>query len=130
MKITAPKVLIVDDEPHVVEYVTEILRSIHFLVVASASNGVEALGHLKQHKPDLVILDITMPGITGDELISKIKKHSDLVKIVMLTSRNTVDMVKICQEKGINGYILKSETGENICRKIQEVWFDQFFEAN
>ncbi len=129
MKIVPPKVLIVDDEPHVVEYVSEMLSSINFNVVASATNGVEASEKLYKYKPDMVILDITMPGMTGDEAIELLKEVSPNVIIVMLTSRNTIEMVKECKEKGIAGYILKSETGDSVCQKIQEIWFGQFFEG-
>lgn len=128
-KIAPPKIMVVDDEPHVVEYVTEMLRNINFEVVASANDGVTALAKLREFNPDMAVLDITMPGMTGDELVTELKKTKPEIKIVMLTSRNTIDMVKLCKDKGVDGYILKSEEGSTVSRKIQEIWFNQFFEA-
>jgi DNA-binding NarL/FixJ family response regulator len=129
MKIASPEIMVVDDEPHVVEFVTEMLRAINFTVYASANSGEDAIHKIQKKIPDMVILDITMPGMTGDELISRIKAISKKTKIVMLTSRNTIDMVKMCRENGADGYILKSETQIQICQKIQEIWFSGFFEG-
>ena len=127
-KIAPPKLMVVDDEPHIVEYVCEMLRSIDFEVVARAHNGVDALVKLRECDPDMAILDITMPLLTGDEIISELKKIKPELKIVMLTSRNTMDMVKLCKSRGVEGYILKSEGAASLGQKIQEVWFNQFFE--
>lgn len=125
MKLAPPKVLIVDDEPHVGRFVEQLLQSINFPVVGQANSGGQALEKLKTLPVDLVILDITMPGISGDQLIADIKSMNSDILIVILSSRNTLELVKKCKEQGASGYILKNEKSENICRRIQEIWFSR-----
>jgi len=130
MKINTPKVMLVDDEPHIVDYVSEILMSIDFRVIATATNGQEAIDKVvsTELELDMVVLDVTMPGLTGDETIKKIKAYKDDIVVVMLSSRNALATVKKCIENGASGYILKSESGEKICQKLQEIWFSRLFD--
>jgi DNA-binding NarL/FixJ family response regulator len=127
MNINPPKVLLVDDEPHVLQYMSNMLDSIKFKVVGMVNSGDEALSWLRDNDVDVVILDITMPGIGGDQAVPLMKKMNPELVIIMLTSRNTIEIVKQCKQDGVSGYILKNEEGDKICQRIQEIWFSRFF---
>ena len=80
------KILIVDDEPHIVELQKAILETEGFSVDA-AENGQKALDKLKNSKPDLVILDMMMPGMSGREVCEQIRKNpkTKKLKVVFVT---------------------------------------------
>jgi two-component system, NtrC family, nitrogen regulation response regulator NtrX len=85
-----PSILIVDDEP-------SILQSLHGLLadegfeVTTASNGYEALKQIDQESPDLVLLDIWMPGIDGIETLKEIKKNNPFIQVVIITGHGTIE---------------------------------------
>jgi two-component system, OmpR family, KDP operon response regulator KdpE len=82
--MTTARVLVVDDEPAVIKFVSANLRARGY-DVTDASNGLEAVERVKDYKPDLVILDINMPGMDGFEACSYIREISDAA-IIMLTA--------------------------------------------
>jgi two-component system, OmpR family, KDP operon response regulator KdpE len=82
--MTTARVLVVDDEPAVIKFVAANLRARGY-DVADASNGLEAVERVKDYKPDLVILDINMPGMDGFEACSYVREISDAA-IIMLTA--------------------------------------------
>lgn len=85
-----PSILIVDDEP-------SILQSLHGLLadegfeVSTASNGYEALKQIEQESPDLVLLDIWMPGIDGIETLKEIKKNNPFIQVIIVTGHGTIE---------------------------------------
>lgn len=82
-----PTVLVVDDEPDAVKYVTAVLEEAGYRTV-SASNGAEGLEKARAEKPDLVILDIQMPGKDGLSVFVDMKKAPELrsIPVIMLTA--------------------------------------------
>jgi two-component system alkaline phosphatase synthesis response regulator PhoP len=83
------KILLVDDEPDILEFISYNLKKEGYTVLC-ASNGTEALGIAKKEMPDLVILDIMMPGMDGIETCREIRENEQLkdVLVVFLTARN------------------------------------------
>lgn len=88
MKMETPlKVLVVDDEPDIVEILSYNLKKENYIVF-TANSGVEAIASTEKNHPDLIIMDIRMPGISGIEAC-RIIKHDDLIKdipILFLTA--------------------------------------------
>ena len=88
MKMETPlKVLVVDDEPDIVEILSYNLKKENYIVF-TANSGVEAIASTEMNHPDLIIMDIRMPGISGIEAC-RIIKHDDLIKdipILFLTA--------------------------------------------
>ena len=77
-------------------------------VVGETGDGHEALELLKKHRPDIALLDITMPGLTGIEVASRIAKDYPEVKCIILSMHTTVDYVAKAIRSGVSGYLLKN----------------------
>jgi len=94
-----PSILIVDDEP-------SILKSLHGLLsdegfaVTTASNGYEALKIIDSESPDLVLLDIWMPGIDGIETLKEIKKEHPFIQVIIITGHGTVETAVTATKTG------------------------------
>lgn len=85
-----PSILIVDDEPTIVQSLTGLLTDDGFEVI-SASNGYEALKLIESESPDLVLLDIWMPGMDGIETLKEIKKNNPFLQVIIITGHGTVE---------------------------------------
>lgn len=102
------RVLLVDDDPMVVSGLRSILSSAADIdVVATASTGEEALHQVTLHFPDLVLMDIQMPGMGGIEATRRLINSARAPKVVALTSFDTDDHLIRALDAGADGYILK-----------------------
>ncbi len=85
-----PTVLIVDDEPSILQSLSGILSDEGFEAL-TASNGYEALKMIEEESPDLVLLDIWMPGLDGIETLKEIKKYNPHIQVVIITGHGNVE---------------------------------------
>ncbi|MDM8524443.1 sigma-54 dependent transcriptional regulator [Desulfococcaceae bacterium HSG8] len=85
-----PSVMIVDDEPSIRQSLSGLLSDEGFEVI-TASNGYEALKIIDEEPPDLVLLDIWMPGIDGIETLKEIKKDNPFIQIIIITGHGTIE---------------------------------------
>ncbi len=85
-----PSVLVVDDEPSILQSLGGLLSDEGFEVI-TASNGYEALKMIDTESPDLVLLDIWMPGIDGIETLKEIKKDNPYIQVIIITGHGTVE---------------------------------------
>jgi len=85
-----PSILIVDDEPTIIHSLTGLLIDDGFEVI-SASNGYGALKLIESESPDLVLLDIWMPGMDGIETLKEIKKNNPFIQVIIITGHGTVE---------------------------------------
>ena len=79
-----PSILIVDDEPSILHSLSGLLSDEGF-EVTTAANGYEALKIIEAESPDLVLLDIWMPGIDGIETLKEIKKENPTIQVIIIT---------------------------------------------
>lgn len=102
------KILIVDDTELMVKLTTDILEAADYEVV-SATNGAECLQKVKEEKPDLVLLDVVMPGMDGFEVCKALRadESNNLMPIIMLTSQDNEDDKLSGLELGADDYITK-----------------------
>ena len=102
------KIAIVDDEKALVETLKSILEERGFSIV-TAYDGVSGLELIKREKPDIVILDITMPELDGRDVLMQLKKSEDTknVSVIMLTVRNEPFDVDYGMELGADDYLPK-----------------------
>lgn len=85
-----PSILIVDDEPSILQSLSGILSDEGF-EAHTASNGYEALKRIEEESPDLVLLDIWMPGLDGIETLKEIKKINPHIQVVIITGHGTIE---------------------------------------
>src|SRR5256885_2428523 len=101
----SPRILVVDDEKHIVELARLYLTREGY-EVEGVGDGAEALSRFGQIKPDLVVLDIMLPGVDGLTICKEIRKHSQ-VPIIMLTARDEVTDKVVGLEVGADDYLTK-----------------------
>jgi len=82
--------MIVDDEPSILQSLSGILSDEGFEIF-TASNGYEALKRIEQEAPDLVLLDIWMPGLDGIETLKEIKKNNPVIQVIIITGHGTIE---------------------------------------
>ncbi len=101
-------ILLVDDEQKVLELITFRLQLLGYRVTV-ATRGEEALVLAEKERPDLIILDITMPGIDGLTVCSRLKEAESTgsIPIIMLTARSEVEDVNKAMAAGADDYIVK-----------------------
>lgn len=117
------KIMLVEDEKDLVEVYSIKLQASGFLT-ASTSDSVEALKVAEKEKPDLILLDLVMPGIDGYTVLSQLKSSAKLKNALVwvwsnLTQNHEIEMAK---DKGADGYIIKSDyTPTQLVAKINEI---------
>ncbi len=118
------KILIVDDEPDIVETLSFMLQARNFDVV-TASDGLEALSKVKSEHPDLVLLDIMMPGMDGYDVCVKLKtdKETKNIPVVMLTARGENEAVIRAHKSGAHDYIVKPFTLPTLINKLNKLLY-------
>lgn len=102
------KVLVVDDEPNVLRSLVQYL-TIEEFEVETASNGVEALEKVVSFNPELILLDVMMPGMDGFEVLDKVKAiagHED-TPVIMLTAKDQSSDVLKGYQSGATSYLVK-----------------------
>jgi len=92
-----------------------------FNVVGEAKDGREAIHSVEENKPDIILLDLSMPRMNGLEAIQEIKKRSANTKILVLTVHKTEEYVLASLEAGADGYILKEATHSELLIAINNV---------
>lgn len=111
-------ILVVDDDPHITNLLRRILAYEGYSVGIAAS-GNEALTRTLEHPPDLVVLDILLPGLDGLEVVHRLRTAGDQVPILMLTARDAVpDRVKGF-ETGADDYLVKPFAHEELLARIK-----------
>ena len=101
-----PSILIVDDEPSILQSLSGLLTDEGF-EVATASNGYEALKIIDKESPDLVLLDIWMPGMDGVETLKEIKKDNPLTQVIIITGHGTIETAVKATKLGAFDFIEK-----------------------
>lgn len=116
------RILIVDDHPVVRTGLTSMLGTQEsFDVVGAASNGEEALALIKQQTPDLMLLDLRMPGMNGIDLLRAMQAFPSSPRVIVLTSFETDEDVYRAVQAGAHGYLLKSTMQQEMVAAIRAV---------
>jgi DNA-binding NarL/FixJ family response regulator len=117
--MTRTRVVVAEDLPPVLTTVVALLRD-SFDVVAAVSDGQAALETTLKLEPDLVVLDISMPLMSGIEVAQELKKLGNRAKIVFLTVHEDTDILKTCQSAGGLGYVIKLLMDTDLVPAINE----------
>lgn len=116
------RILLTDDDTHLRLMMRHVLASLGMDVVAEAEDGEQAIALYRQHQPDLVLLDIMMPKLTGKEALLAIRTEFPQAVVIMLSSLNDIDTVQACLDAGAANYIQKGSALEEIKACILETW--------
>jgi two-component system, chemotaxis family, chemotaxis protein CheY len=115
------RVLLVDDEPHVRIVLKEILASLNCEVCGEAATGLEAVQLYREQEPDLMILDMTMPLLSGEEVLMMIMMEYPGAAVVILTSMTDEQTVNACLDLGVHNFIRKDTPLDEIKGLLKEI---------
>ncbi len=117
-----PRVLIVDDHAFIRRGVETILQSFpEWEVCGEASNGSDAVQLANQLNPQVVLMDVTMPGMNGLEATRIIRKQHPEVKVILLTLHESSEVLRSGFRAGANGYLLKADAEEELMKALRVV---------
>jgi len=119
---TIPQVLIVEDFAAYRAFVTSLLKDRADLrVIGEEGDGLQAVERARDLKPDLILLDIGLPGINGIEAARRILKVTPESKIIFLSQETSADVVYEVLKLGAGGYVVKSQAGSELLVAIETV---------
>ena len=113
--------LIVDDESHVRAFMRLLLREVGIEECWEGADGASAVQLLQLHKPELVLLDINLPGMNGLQVLEQMKEFDPNVPVVMVTSQSSLNTVNEAVRLGASGYLLKHARKEETIKALREL---------
>ena len=117
------RVTLADDHPVVLSGLRVLIQAQPDLeLVGEASNGLLALEAIKEHKPDIAVIDISMPDLNGVSLARRVSQVLPDVRLLALTQHEDRAHVKQALDAGIRGYVLKQSAAENLVHAIRAVF--------
>ena len=113
--------MLVDDEERYLSTTSKLLTKKGYDVL-TAQSGAEALGKLRDHLIHVVILDVKMPGMDGNETLREIKRQYPMVEVIMLTGHATVESAIDGLKSGASDYLMKPADIEDVIQKAEEAF--------
>jgi DNA-binding NarL/FixJ family response regulator len=115
-----PRLLLADDHAILLEGLKSLLAA-EFDVVATAGDGREVLEAADRHRPDIILLDVSMPGLNGIEAAQRLRQSNPGAKIVMLTMHADLSLVRASFDAGVSGYVLKQSAAAELVTALHAV---------
>ncbi len=120
------RVLLADDHAVVRQGIRRFLEEADDIeVVAEAGDGREALEKVREHRPDVAVLDIRMPEMTGVEATRRIKERFTEVRVLILTAYDDDPYIFALLRAGADGYVLKTASGDELIQAVRAVYRGQ-----
>lgn len=119
-----PRVLLVDDMPEILALCAEVLRT-DFEIVGTALDGKSAIAALEAAIPDVVVLDISMPGLNGIEVAKRLRSSGCLAPIVFLSA--DMESIMAAMEAGGSGFVTKTRIVADLAIAIRETLAGRVF---
>jgi len=118
------KILVVDDFSTMRRIVKNLLRDLGFTNTSEADDGATAWPMLQSSDYDFVVTDWNMPGMTGIELLKKIRSDERLkdIPVLMVTAEAKRDQIVAAAQAGVNGYVVKPFTAAALKEKIEKIF--------
>lgn len=113
--------LIADDHPVVCAAVTMLLRNEGFHDIHEARTGIEVLPKIRDHKPDLVVLDLVMPGLDGLDVLSRIQASGVKCRVLVFTSQEPLFYQDRCMRAGAEAYVSKTNDLHHLQKAVGAV---------
>lgn len=122
------RIFIVDDHPIVRHGLRKMVEEkTEHTFVGEADNGIQALKQIEELKPDIIVVDISMPGMNGFELIRTLIKNPFPKEFIMLTMYKEEEYFNEAMELDVKGYILKESTGSEFLKCLEEVCLSKYY---
>jgi two-component system response regulator NreC len=115
------RIVLAEDHVIVRDGLRAILERDGFEIVAEASDGLEAVGHVRELKPDVAVMDLSMPNMNGITAAGEIRKVSEKTRIILLTIHTERQYVIGALRAGVHGFIAKSQAGKDLVQAIRLV---------
>lgn len=116
-QLRPPRVLLADDHLAIVQRVTTLLEAT-FEVIGAARTGREMVTEAIRLKPDVIVVDISMPEVGGIEAVHELRKLGSTAKVVFLTIHSEDEFVNACFAEGALGYVSKTHMGTDLIPAI------------
>jgi len=113
-------VLLVDDPQLVREGIKQLLED-NCTVCGEASNGREAIQKVLELKPDVVLMDVSMPEMNGIEATRQIRREAPTTKVILLSMHDSPQVIKLVKEAGADAYVPKAGSTEYLRETIKSV---------
>ena len=113
--------LIVDDEAHVRAFMRLLLRELGIENCWEAGDGVSALHLAQEHRPELVVLDINLPGLGGLQVLAQLMQLDPDLPVVMATAQSSMNTVSEAVRLGASGYLLKHCPKDDTLNALRDV---------
>jgi len=113
-------VLIADDHASVMERLVSLLEK-RFEIVGAVANGSRLLEEATRLRPDVVVTDISMPGVNGIEALARLKRAHPDARVILLTMHAEAELVHEALRSGASGFVMKFSAGEELPTAIDEV---------
>jgi DNA-binding NarL/FixJ family response regulator len=118
----AVRILLVDDHPIVRQGLKTILEGhAGWDVIGEASDGAEAIKKAGELKPDVIVLDVTMPTMNGLEACRLLRKQVPDLEILFVTQHDSPHMMREAMEAGARGYVVKSDAARDLLEAVEAV---------
>jgi two-component system response regulator (stage 0 sporulation protein F) len=115
----AEKILIVDDQYGIRILLTEVLQKEGYTTF-QAANGFQAIDITKEQAPDLVLLDMKIPGMDGIEILKRLKQHDETIKVIIMTAYGELDMIQEAKDLGALTHFAKPFDIDEIRKVVRE----------
>jgi two-component system OmpR family response regulator len=121
----AKRVLIAEDEPHIVESLSFILQRAGF-EVKTVTDGNLVMSHIKELKPDAIILDLMLPGQTGYQILKSLRANEEIsqLKVLMLTAKGQDQDRQTAEQLGVDAFITKPFSNKEVVDCIRDLTSD------
>jgi DNA-binding NarL/FixJ family response regulator len=120
--MTALRIMLVDDHPLIREAIGHLIAEVtDFELVGEAADGEECLARVADLRPDIVVLDIAMPQLNGEQAARELRRRYPNIKIIALSGYADRQFVRAMSKAGVQGYVLKSASGRELIGALRAV---------
>jgi DNA-binding NarL/FixJ family response regulator len=116
------RVMLVDDHPLIREAIGHLIAGApEFELIGEAADGTECLARIEELHPDILILDIAMPEMNGEQVARELRRHHPELKIIALSGYTDRQFVRAMTKAGAKGYVVKSASGRELIHALRAV---------
>lgn len=122
------KILICEDHSIVVEGLRMLLQgNENYTIVAVTQHGEEVYNLIQEHQPDILLLDLNLPGIDGFKILEQVRKINQQIKVLILTMYHDAFLIDRAKELKVNAYLLKNVDNSELLQSLELVYEQEFY---